>query len=174
MQSVKLSTITLPVFVKYLKNVAVLLDKAESFAKERNFKPDNFLAERLEVDQLPFVAQIRIITDNAKGTIARLAGIEAPKFADDETEFTQLKDRVARAIAFLETVKPEQIDGNEERPIPIHFMPGKYLPGAEYVIDFALPNFFFHVTTAYSILRTNGVILGKADYIGSLNLRDEE
>ena len=167
MQPVKLSTITLPVFVKYLKNVAVLLDKAEAFAKERNFNPNNFLAELS-------LGKIRIITDNAKGTIARLAGIEAPKFADDEIEFAQIKDRVARAITFLETVKSEQIDGNEERPIPIHFMPGKYLPGAEYVIDFALPNFFFHVTTAYSILRTNGVILGKVDYIGSLNLRDEE
>ena len=173
MASVKLSTITLPVFVTYLKNLSAILEKAERFAKDRDFDPNNFLAERLEVDQLPFVVQIRIISDTAKGTIARLVGIEAPKFADEETEFVQLKERIAKTLAFLESIKPEQIDGNEERPIPIYYMPGKYLPGAEYAIEYAMPNFFFHVTTAYSILRSNGVILGKADYMAGLNLRDE-
>lgn len=168
-----LYNMTVPVFVKNLKNLSALLEKAEKFAEERGFDANNFLSERLIVDQFPFVRQVQIVSDNAKGTAARLAGMEPPKMEDTEASIAELKERIAKTISFLETVTPEQINGQEERPISLPFMPGKHLPGLEYVVEMALPNFYFHLTTAYSILRRNGVVLGKADYIGQLNLREE-
>jgi hypothetical protein len=166
--------VTVPVFLKYLHNLSALLTKAGQYAEERGFDANQFLQERLIVDQFPFARQVQIVCDNAKGTVARVAGLEAPKMEDTETTLAELQERIARTIAFVETITPEQIDGQEARMIPIYFMPGKDLPALEYVVDFALPNLYFHYTTAYTLLRKNGVPIGKADFIGSLNFQDME
>lgn len=174
MKTTTLYAITVPVFTKHLKNLSALLEKAEAFAAERKFSADLFLADRLAVDQFSLVKQIQIACDTAKGTAARIAKTEMPKMEDAETTIAELQTRIAKTVEFLETIAAERINGNEEVSVPIYFMPGKALPALEYVLDMALPNFFFHCTTAYSILRKNGVIIGKEDFIGPVNFRDEQ
>ena len=165
--SITLSSATLPTFVHTLRNLSHCLDKAEANALARKFDVDVLVAARLAPDMLPFAAQIRIACDAAKNGTARLAGIEAPKFADDETTMAQLKERIAKTVAWLSSVPADALDGREAVDItfPVGREATRTMAGEAYLKHWALPNFFFHVTTAYALLRHNGVDLGKADYL---------
>jgi hypothetical protein len=159
---------SVPVFIRMLGNLSAILDKAAAHAEAKKIDPSFLIRDRLAPDMLPFSFQIQTATDHAKGCTARLAGIEAPKFEDTETTFAELKERIAKTLAFVQSVTPAQIDGSEQRPITLNLRRGELkLDGQSYLLHFALPNFYFHITTAYAILRHNGVDLGKLDFIGS-------
>jgi uncharacterized protein len=163
---------TIPQLAKMLQNLDRWLDKAEAYAKTKKFEPDTLLAARLAPDQYPLVRQVQSACDTAKFLGARLSGKEAPKHPDTEQTMAELHARIASARAFVESVSEADLKGAETRVVVLPFMPGKGLLGADYANEMALPNFYFHVTTAYAILRHNGVDVGKMDYIGSLNMRD--
>jgi len=163
---------TVPVFIKMLTNLKTILEKGEAFAETNNFNPEKLLTARLAPDMFDLIKQRQIASDNAKGISARRAGMEPPKMEDTEKNFSELSSRIEKTITFLETLKPEQFVGSESKQIPFPYIEGKYLLGNDAVFTSYLPNFFFHVTTAYDILRNQGVELGKADYIGSLPLKD--
>ena len=155
---------SIPLLVRGLDNLSAVLKKGEAH-------PDAaaLVAARLIPDMFTLAGQVQRASDTAKGCAARLAGIDNPSFADTETTFAQLQERIARTLDFLQTVKPKQIDGSQDKPIA--FKAGPYMlnfTGASYLMTFVLPNFYFHVTTAYDILRHNGVELGKPDYLGKL------
>jgi hypothetical protein len=158
-------------WIRVLGNAERWLDKASAFADAKKVDPKVLLGSRLAPDQFPFTKQIQIMTDVAKGAAARLAGQEPPKFDDNEQTVEDLRARLRKTVAYLEGVKPEALNGGEARLIPIPHKPGKGLPGAEYLQQWAQPNFYFHATTAYAILRHNGVELGKSDYLGDVSLR---
>jgi uncharacterized protein len=165
---ISMSSASLPVFTTLLRNLSHCLDKAEASAAARKFDVNVLVQARLAPDMLPFASQIRIACDAAKLAAARLGGLDAPKFADDETTFAQLKDRIARTLDFLATVPAAAIDGTEDKAIT--FPVGRdgttrTMQGEAYLKHWALPNVFFHVTTAYALLRHNGVDLGKVDYL---------
>ena len=153
---------------RMLLNLDRIVTQAEEYAKERNIEPAVLLQARLYPDMLPFVSQVRIATDTAKGAAARLSGTELPKWPDDEVTFEDVHARIRKALDYLATFKPEQFEGAEDKPIEMKF-PNRTLnfSGREYVLGFVLPNFYFHVTTAYDILRHNGLPIGKLDYLGS-------
>lgn len=157
-----------PRFVGMLRNLDAILAKAQIHAVAKKIDPAVFIGARLFPDMLPMVKQVQIATDHAKGAVARLAGMEVPRFEDTEQSFEELRARIAKTIAFVESFTPDQIDGSEEREIALrvggHDLTFKGLP---YLLGFALPNFYFHVVTAYNILRHNGVEIGKSDYIGN-------
>ena len=160
---------SVPVFVKTLGNLAAILDKAAGFAAAKKVDQSVLLGYRLAPDMLNLARQVQIATDHAKGTPARLAGMEPPSYEDTETSFPELKARIDKVIAFLGTLKPAQVDGSEERQITLKMRSNTLTyKGQPYLLHFALPNFFFHVTTAYDILRHCGVELGKKDYIGQV------
>lgn len=171
-QKTNLYTITIPPFIRALENLSGILDKATEHAGMKKSDAEHLLNDKLVFDQFPLVRQVQIACDNAKGTAARMAGIEMPKFEDGEKTPEELKVRIEKTVAFLKAISPEAVIGQEEREIEIYFLPGKQLPALEYVLTLALPNFYFHMVTAYSILRKNGVDIGKSDYIGQLALRD--
>lgn len=156
-----------PVFTKMLTNLAAILDKAQAHAEAKKFDPTVLLDARLAPDMLPFTKQIHIATDFARGCVARLAGDEPPKFDDNERSLAELKARIERAIAAIREYGPARIDGTENREITIK-MGGqpRTFTGQKYLQEIVLPNFFFHVTTAYSLLRHNGVEIGKRDFVG--------
>ena len=160
---------TVAALSRMLLNLDRIVSKAEEYAKERNIEPAALLQARLYPDMLPFVSQIRIATDTAKGAAARLSGSELPKWADDEVTFEDVHARIRKALDYLATFKPEQFDGTEDKPIEMKF-PNRTLnfSGREYILGFVLPNFYFHVTTAYAILRHNGLPIGKLDYLGGV------
>ncbi len=179
MQETNLYTVTIPPMIKTLRALSGVLDKLDTHAKSKQleFHPagmqeDALLQSRLISDQFPFVRQVQVACDNAKGAAARLAEVEMPKYEDTEKTVAELKERIKKTVAFMETIKPEQVIGKEGIKISLPFWKGKHVTGFEYVTEFLLPNFYFHVTTAYSILRKNGVDLGKADYIGDIPLKD--
>ncbi|HET6628180.1 MAG TPA: DUF1993 domain-containing protein [Woeseiaceae bacterium] len=157
--------------VSALSRMLLSLDRivamAEEYAKEKNIDPAVLVQARLYPDMLPFVAQVRIATDTAKGAAARLSGTELPKWPDDEVTFEDVHARIRKALDYLATFKPEQFEGAEDKPIEMKF-PNRTLnfSGREYILGFVLPNFYFHVTTAYNILRHNGLPVGKLDYLG--------
>jgi len=158
---------SIPVFIRALNVLATLLNKAVTHAEENGLDPDSLLSARLVDDMYQLSAQIQRASDAAKFGAARLAAISPPSFADEETSFAQLQERIANTIAFLEQVKPEQIDGSEEREIVMKLRDREtHFTGQSYLLTFALPNFLFHVTTAYDILRHKGVKIGKMDYLG--------
>jgi hypothetical protein len=158
---------SIPAFQRTLKALSAILDKAAAHAAARKIDQAVFMAARLSPDMLAFPRQIHIAADFAKNTAARLAGVEPPKYADDEKTFDELKARIAKTLAYIETIKPGQIDGSEGRDItiPIGGKPTTF-KGQDYLVEFALPNFYFHTTTAYAILRHNGVEIGKRDFLG--------
>lgn len=162
---------TLPQFTKTLRNLETWLDKAQAHATAKSFDASVLLSARLAPDQYPLTRQIQIACDEAKNTAARLAGREAPKHPDTESSFDELRARIKTVRAYLEGFRPEDLQGAEERAITLSFLPGMTIRGEDYVIQLSLPNFYFHVTTAYAILRHNGVDLGKRDFIGSLPLQ---
>jgi uncharacterized protein len=153
-------------FSKMLPNLNGILAKAEADAEARKIDPQVFLQARLAPDMLPLTAQIQIATDTAKGAMARLAGVEMPRWPDDEQSFAELRARIDKAIDYVASFSAEQFDGAETRAIELKF-PNVTLnfTGREYLFNFVVPNFYFHVTTAYGILRHNGVALGKPDYL---------
>jgi hypothetical protein len=165
-------TYTVPLFTKLLGGLKTVLVKAEADAQAGKFSEEALLKDALAPDMFPFVKQVQIATDNAKGVVARLTDVETPVFEDNETSLTQLIERVEKCIAFLETVPEASFEGAHTKRVEIKYFPGKYMEGAEYVKEFVLPNFFFHLTMAYALARKNDVALGKADYLNGLPLRD--
>lgn len=163
---------TVPIFIRQLTNLSGILDKANAWAGERKVEVEVLLGDRLAPDMFPLVRQVQIVTDMAKGCAGRLAGRQPPRYEDTERTVEELKARIQRCIDYLKTFGPEDYVGAEERKVEIPWQPGKYLPGFEYATQMAIPNFYFHMTTAYNILRHNGVDLGKNDYLGTLHLRD--
>ena len=164
---ITLSSATLPTFQHTLRNLSHCLDKAVANAAARKFDADVLVGTRLAPDMLPLAAQVRIACDAAKNGTARLAGITPPKFADDETTMAQLKERIAKTLDWLATVPADALDGREAVDItfPVGRDATRTMQGEAYLKHWALPNFFFHVTTTYALLRHNGVDLGKADYL---------
>jgi uncharacterized protein len=165
--SISMYTASVPVFTKTLGNMLSWLDKAQAHAEARKFDPSVYLTLRLYPDMLPLPAQIRIAGDTAKACAARLAGKDAPVFEDNETTLEQLSERIRKTLAYLDTVTAKDIDGSEQRDIVIprgNREPRRF-KGEFYLKHFALPNFFFHATTLYALLRHNGVELGKADFL---------
>ncbi|MCK9637500.1 MAG: DUF1993 family protein [Methylobacter tundripaludum] len=158
---------SIPVFVRMLGNLSAILDKAAAYAEAKKIDPAIFVNARLAPDMYPLSRQVQIATDMVKGCAARLAGIEVPRYEDNETTFAELQARIAKTKAFLQSVSAEQIDGSEDRKITLKFGSRELnLLGQAYLLDFVLPNFHFHLTTAYAILRHNGVEIGKKDYTG--------
>lgn len=160
---------SVPVFQQMLTALSDILDKAEAHCAQRKIDPAVLLASRLYPDMFPLSRQVQIACDFVKGTTARLAGVEVPSWPDNEVSIADLKARIAKTLAFAATFKPDAIDGSEQRAISMK-SPNQELhfKGQGYLTQFALPNFYFHVTTAYAILRHNGVELSKRDFIGSL------
>jgi hypothetical protein len=160
---------SIPVFKQMLTALAAVLAKAEAHAIEKKIQPDALLQSRLYPDMLPLIRQVQIAVDFSKGATARLANIEIPKYEDTEVSFADLQALLAKALAFIGSVTPEQIDGNEDLDIVLR--PGtpneKHLKAQPYLLHYSLPQFFFHVTTAYDLLRHGGVEIGKRDYMGS-------
>ncbi len=161
---------SVPVFVKMLTNLKGVLQKAAAHAQARKIDETVLVNARLYPDMLPLAKQIQIASDFARGTAARLAGAEPPSYEDNEKTLTELVTRIDRTIEFLRTKKAGEIDGSEAREIvrPVRGEPHKFT-GVNYLLQYALPNFFFHATTAYAILRHNGVEVGKLDYIGKMD-----
>jgi len=158
-----------PRFVHMLNNLSAMLDKAKAHAEARKIDPAALTTFRLFPDMFPFTRQIQVACDVAKGVVARLAGVEVPKHEDVEQTFDELKARIAKTIAFIESIRPEQIDGSEEKDITVKLGKQEYrFKGMQYLLNWALPNFYFHATTAYNILRHNGVEIGKKDFVGEL------
>lgn len=158
---------SVPVYVRMLTNLAGILQKAAAHAEARKIDPSVFINARLFPDMFPLVRQVQIASDNAKGPSARLAGVDVPKFEDNEKTFPELQERIRKTIDFLNSLKPEQFEGSEDRTITLQMRGNTVtLQGMSYLLNLGLPNFYFHLTTAYDILRHNGVELGKADYTG--------
>lgn len=160
-----------PQFSKMLKNLDTWLVKAGEHAKTKKFEVDVLANARLAPDQYPLVKQVQAACDSAKFAAAYLSGKEAPKHEDNETTVAQLRERIQKCAAFLETVTAKDFDGAEERKVAPAWLQGKWMRADQYMAQAALPNFYFHVTTAYEILRHNGVELGKMDFMGSLPLQ---
>ena len=161
---------SVPVFVKMLTNLRGVLQKAAAHAQARKIDEAVLVNARLYPDMLPLSKQIQIASDFARGTAARLAGAEPPSYEDNEKTLAELMARIDRTIEFLRTKKAGEIDGSEGREIvrPVRGEPHKF-SGVNYLLQYALPNFFFHATTAYAILRHNGIEVGKLDYIGKMD-----
>lgn len=157
---------SIPVYLNTLRNLAALLAKAEKHAEGSGADLSTFLAARLAPDMHTLIGQIQLASDAAKSGAARLAGVAPPSFPDTETTWEDIKARIARTIAFIETIKRDQIDGREAATIELP-LPGRTMTftGSDFLLRFALPNFFFHVVTAYGVLRSQGVPLGKMDYL---------
>ncbi len=159
---------SIPVFNGMLRNLAAILKKGEASAEARKIDPAILIAGRLAPDMAPLSRQIQIASDAAKGAGARLAGAETPSFPDTETTFADLFDRIDKTIAYLDGLDPKAFDGAETRPITLKLPSGEMiLTGQAFLLNFAMPNFYFHVTTAYDILRHNGVEIGKRDFLGA-------
>ena len=157
-----------PRFVNTLKNLSAILEKAQAHADAKKIDSKALIAARLYPDMFPMSRQVQSACDTAKGAVARLAGVEVPVHEDTEQTLEELKARIARTIAFINTIKPAQVDGSEDREIVLKMRSGEVkLKGMQYLLGQALPNFYFHATTAYDILRHNGVEVGKRDYIGT-------
>jgi hypothetical protein len=164
--------LTVAQYIKMLKNLDAWLDKAEAHAKAKSFDPVVFLSARLAPDQFPLVRQIQSASDAAKSSASHLAGKKQPAHPDTEQTWAEIRGRIQTCLTYLETFKREEFDGAAERTITLPFMPGKAVRGGEYLIDMALPNFYFHIATAYAILRNNGVDVGKRDFLGAVRTHD--
>jgi hypothetical protein len=158
---------SIPCFVRMLGNLSAILDKAAAHAEAKKIDPAVFINARLAPDMFPLSRQVQIATDMVKGCAARLAGIEVPRYEDNETTFAELQARIDKTKAFIQSVNASQIDGSEERQITLKFGSRELsFLGQAYLLDFVLPNFHFHLSMTYAILRHNGVEIGKKDYIG--------
>jgi len=167
--SLTMYSASVPVFTRTLGHVLNWLDKAEAHAQARKFDPAVYLTARLAPDMLNFTKQIQIACDAAKFGVARLAGVEAPKHEDNEASLAELRERVRKTLDFVASVPAERIDGSDSRDVILPRRDGPVtLKGEFFLKHYTLPNFYFHVMTAYALLRHNGVELGKADYLGAL------
>jgi len=164
--SLSLYEASIPNYVRMLRNLDALLDKAAAHAKQTGVDLSSYTEAKLAEDMHPLPRQIHLASDAAKGGAARLARVEAPSMPDVEVTFPELKERIAKTLAFLETIKPEQVNGDEERIIELKF-PNRTMSftAKDFLFGFSMPNFLFHVTTAYALLRNKGVPLGKMDYL---------
>jgi len=159
---------SIPVFIRQLNNLSTILGIAAAHAEEKKIEQSVFLNARLAPDMFPLSRQVQIACDSAKGGAALLAGIEAPSHADDESSFAELQARIAKTLAFLQGIGAAQIDGSEARTISLKRRDKETLfQGQAFLLDHVLPNFYFHLTTAYAILRHNGVAIGKRDFLGT-------
>ena len=165
--TISMHSASIPTYTHMLGNLAHFLDKAQAFIDARKIDPNAILNYRLYPDMLPFTRQVQIACDSAKNGVARIAGVEAPKFEDNEASIAQLKARIEKTVAFLNSVPADKLDGTEDKDItfPIGKEQTRTMKGEAYLKHWSFPNFFFHVTTAYAILRHNGVELGKQDYL---------
>lgn len=166
--SISLHSAFIPVAIRTLNNLSAILGKAAAHCESRQINPGAFLQSRIFPDMFPLTRQVQIATDMVKGGAARLAGVDIPRYEDEETTFEELRERLARTVAFLESIQPAQIDGKEDAVIsltlrgrPVEFR------GQVYLTDYVLPNMYFHVTTAYNLLRQGGVEIGKRDFLGA-------
>jgi hypothetical protein len=157
-----------PIFVQFLTSLSAVLDKAAAHAEAKKIEQSVLLNMRLYPDMHQLVRQVRAATDHAMSACGRLAGVELPAFANKEESIPELKERITKAIEFIKSIKPAQIDGSEEKEITIKFSSGerKFI-GQSFLLNFCLPNFYFHTTTAYDILRHCGVEVGKRDFMGT-------
>ncbi|HET6972064.1 MAG TPA: DUF1993 domain-containing protein [Phenylobacterium sp.] len=164
--AVSMYDVSIPVYLNMLKNLAAFFDKAEAHAKAEGKDPGDYLTARLAPDMATLIGQVQFASDAAKSGAARLAGVAPPSFPDTETTWDEVKARIAKAIAFVEGIKREQVEGAEDRTIELP-LPNRTLTfnGRDFVTGFSMPNFLFHVTTAYGVLRSQGVPLGKMDFL---------
>lgn len=160
---------SVPVFVKMLGNLSEILKKGQEHANKNGIDESELTTAKLAEDMYPLTKQIQIATDAAKGVTARLAGVEVPSFKDNEETFAELQERIAKTVAFLKSLDAKKIEGKEQATIEFANRAGEFkFTGKDYLFTMAFPNFFFHVTTAYDILRHKGVSLGKMDYLGKM------
>ena len=158
---------SVPVFIRTLNNLVGILEKGAKYAETKKIDPSVLVNSRLSPDMFPLFKQVQIASDIAKRGAAQLAGVEAPKFEDNETTFPELIDRIQKTISYLDTFKSEQIDGSEEKTITLQMRDNTLsFQGMPFLLYFVLPNVYFHVTTAYDILRHCGVEVGKQDFLG--------
>jgi hypothetical protein len=163
---------TVPVFVKSLGGLKNILLKAQAHVKEKGMDEKTFLADKLWEDMFPLVRQVQVACDQAKGTTARLAGIEIPKYEDTEQTIDELLARVDKTVAFVESIPESAFKDAATRKIILPYFKDKYMTGFDYAREYAVPNFLFHVVTAYALIRKNGVPIGKADFTNGLPLKD--
>lgn len=167
--SLSMHRVSVPVFVRGFEVLSTLLDKASAHASEKGIDASVLVNARLAPDMLPLAAQIQRASDTSKLSVERLTGVPSPRLEDREATIPELQERIANTVAYLESVDAAQFDGSDERVVTLNF--GAFKPsfrGDDYLLTFALPNFFFHLTTAYAILRQHGVSVGKRDYLGAL------
>src|SRR4051812_3439343 len=156
-----------PRFANILRNLSAIIDKAEAHCTSKKIEPTALTTYRLFPDMFPFTRQVQIACDTAKGAVARLAGVDIPKHEDTEQTFAELKARIAKTIDFVESISAAKIEGSDDKEIVLQMRSGeRRFKGMQYLLGPAYPNFYFHVTTAYNVLRHNGVEVGKADFIG--------
>lgn len=166
LMSLSMYSASIPVFTRNLLNLSTFLTKAQTYSESKKCDEKNFTSARLFVDMLPLARQIQIASDVVKAAAGRLAGVELPKYEDNETTFAELQERIAKTIKFLESITAAQINGTEEKEITIQAGTNEFkFNGEQYLLGWALPNMYFHVTTAYNILRHNGLELGKSDFL---------
>ncbi len=160
---------SIPVLARMLGNLSNILGKAEANAQARSIDPKVFVESRLAPDMYPLARQVQIASDMAKGCAARLAGVEVPSWADTEASFEELQARITKTLDFIRGIDAAQLEGSETRTVVLKMRSGEIsFSGRDYLLNFALPNFYFHITTAYAILRHNGVDVGKLDYLGGV------
>lgn len=165
--AISMYDVSIPVFKRALSNLSHVLEKGQAHAQSKGAAPDGLLQQRLIFDMLPLVKQVQIACDTATRSVARMANVEPKAFPDTETTLAQAQERIAHAIAYLDTFKPAQIDAAESRDLTRPSRAGDvHYQGLAYLTEYALPNFFFHCTTAYDILRVAGTPIGKSDYLG--------
>ena len=160
--------VSIPALIRALTNLSAILEKGAAHAQAQGMDPADLIQARLIADMDTLATQVQRASDAAKGCAARLAGIDVPSFADTEATFPELQERIAKTVDFLKSVRPEQLEGSEARSIELKLRQGAItFDGKSYLLGFALPNFYFHITTAYDILRHKGVQIGKMDYLGA-------
>ena len=166
--SVSLYSVSAPIFVQFLTGLSGVIDKASAFAEAKKVDPSVLVNLRLAPDMHPFARQIRMATDHAAGGVGRLAGVDLPTFSTEETTLAELKARIATVTDFIKGVKPSQVDGQEGREVVLKFPSGeRRFTGQADLLYFAIPNFYFHTTTAYDIMRNAGVDVGKRDFMSA-------
>ncbi|WP_271407925.1 DUF1993 domain-containing protein [Pseudomonas sp. Q1-7] len=160
---------SIPVLTRMLGNLSNLLKKGEANAQARGIDPTVFIESRLAPDMYPLARQVQIASDMAKGCAARLAGVEVPSWADTETSFEELQARISKTLDFIKGIDAARLEGSESRTVVLKMRSGDMsFSGQDYLLSFALPNFYFHITAAYAILRHNGVDVGKMDFLGGV------
>ena len=171
--SFSMSQASLPVFEIGLNSLSAVLEKADAYAKARKFDATALLNSRLAPDMFALTRQVQIATDQAKNASSRLAGVEPPRYEDNETTIEQLRARIAKTVTYVKTLDPKKIDGSADREITFPLGPNNkgHMKGDDYLNHFALPNFYFHLTAAYAILRHCGIELGKRDFLGVIPMK---